>query len=270
MPAEHAFQRCQYGLTAWLRAPDRVPPPADVEPRRLALYRELFFHNVAGFVDNTFPVLKSLLPAPEWQALLAGFFAEHHAQSPYFRDIPLEFRHWLEARRADWLAARPWARELAHYEWMELAADCAETPPEPDCDAAGDLLAGIPWRRHAVWPLVYRWPVHRLGPAAPPSPAPPATPTCLLVYRDGDDSVCQLEVSPLTARLVELLEERRGQCGQALLAALAAEAGRPGDTAFLAAGAGLLLQLREAGIIAGTRPAAEVVLAPAHPPTRSA
>lgn len=253
MPVDaRPFQQVQRQMTDWLRDPAGATPPA-VEARRLAIYRELFFNNVRGFVEGAYPVLRSLLPEAEWEALVADFFAGHRAQSPYFRDISLEFRTWMEVARADWLAARPWALELLHYEWVELAADCAETPADPPVRPEGDLLEGAPCARQALWVLAYRWPVHTLSPASPPAAAPPAAMTCLLVYRDSEDRVRVQEVSPLAARLVEHLQAQPGARGREVLRSLAAEAGQggEGESAFLAAGAGLLASLRAADVILG-------------------
>lgn len=256
MPSDApGFQRLQRQLTDWLREPETMPAP-DVERRRLDIYRELLFNNVRGFVETAYPVLKRLLPVSEWDDLVAGFFARHRATSPYFRDISLAFRQWVEHDRQAWLATRPWAAELLHYEWMELAADCAETGPDPDCRHDGDLLAGIPCLRRAVWPLAYRWPVHRLGVDGIPAGGPPPAPTCLLFYRDQEDCLQQLEVSPLAARLVERLQAEPPCTGRALLLLLADETGQQEPAtraAFLVAGAALLEDLRTRGVIAGTR-----------------
>lgn len=250
MPAEPRFARLQAELAAWVRDPSQ-PAPAGIEPRRLAIYRELFFNNVRDFVETAFPVAKSLLPAPEWDALVRDFFALHRPGSPYFRDISLAFRQWLEAARADWLQARPWLTELLHYEWAELAADCAEAGDTP-AHVAGDLLAGVPVLRAATWVLAYRWPVHLLGPEALPSAEPPPTPTFLLLWRDDSGEVRQLETSPLAARLVALLQEAPAP-GGALLEALAAEAGlaEAGLAPFVSAGAQVLQELQEQGLIPG-------------------
>lgn len=254
MPAESGFQGLQVEFAAWVRDPSR-PRPAGMESRRLAIYRELFFNNVREFVETAYPVLKSLLPAAEWEELVQAFFRDHRAQSPYFRDISLEFRGWLEAARPEWLAARPWATELLHYEWAELAADCAETSAEPAFMPAGDLLAGIPVLRTAVWPLVYRWPVHALGPASPPLHEPPAELNCLILWRDDGGRVHRVEATPLVARLVELLLLALPVSGLALLQALARETGCPdeGVPAFVEAGAALLEELRGQGLILGIR-----------------
>lgn len=251
-----AFQRLQRQMTAWLRDPARQPAP-EAEARRLAIYRELFFNNVREFVETGYPVLKSLLPPPEWEALFEAFFAGHHSQSPYFRDISLEFRTWLESSRPALLQERPWILELLHYEWSELAADCAETLSDPECDPDGDLVAGAPGLRQALWLLAYRWPVHAFCVQNPPAAEPPAQPTCLLVYRDGDERVRELEVSPLAARLVELLQAEPGLGGREALSRLAREAGQAdggrAEEIFLSAGAGVLASLRQEGVLLGTR-----------------
>lgn len=257
MSSEPRFARLQAELAAWVRDPAR-PAPAGIEPRRLAIYRELFFNNVRDFVETAFPVAKSLLPTAEWDALVADFFAGHRPASPYFRDISLAFREWLEAARGEWLAARPWLGELLHYEWAELAADCAETATTPP-HADGDLLAGVPVLPAATWVLAYRWPVHRLGPDTPPTPAPPAQPTFLLLWRDDAGLVRQMETSALAARLLESLQAVPAS-GRALLEQLAAEAGLAGEgvAPFVSAGAQVLQELREQGLIAGIRCAAPV------------
>lgn len=256
MPAEALhFQATQKQMTDWLREPGVKPAP-DVELRRLTIYRELFFNNVSDFVETAYPILKSLLPQNEWDELLTRFFAEHRCRSPYFRDISLEFRHWMEGSRTEWLAKRPWAGELMHYEWVELAAECAEAEIDTAaCQPDGDLLTGIPFVQNCVWPLVYRWPVHTLSADNPPAPEPPAQPACLLVYRDSNDQVRFLEVSPVSARLVELLQVHAPRSGRDLLQQLAAEAGyAPAEVeAFVQAGAAMLETLRDSGVIRGTR-----------------
>lgn len=251
--ARFAFQQVQKQMTDWLREPENKPAPA-VEQRRLAIYRELFFNNVSGFVENAYPVLKSLLPEEEWSALVRDFFAEHRCQSPYFRDISLEFRTWMEAARTDCLAAKPWVQELLHYEWVELAAECTESKNEQGTvNAAGDLLTEQPMVGECVWPLVYRWPVHTLDSNHPPTASPPELPTCLIVYRDDEGMVRFLEINALTARLVELLQLNDKRSGRQVLEQLATETGYADAGAFVTVGASLLADLRAQGIVRGTR-----------------
>lgn len=243
------FQQVQFGLTDWLRKPDQNPAPEGVELRRLQIYRELFFNNVTGFVENAFPILKRLLPAELWARLTAGFFADYRCQTPYFHEISHEFLQYLNS--LDWpeLEAYPWARELAHYEWVDIAADVAEAEAVPASIVSdGDLLAGIPCLNPFTWVLVYQWPVHRLEEYLPGVQL--EAPVCLLVYRDQEERVQQMEINPLTAHLVEALRPG-GATGRERLLALAEQAGYADAESFLVAGEGMLQELRGSGIILG-------------------
>jgi len=202
------FEQAQAGFTRWLRHPDSAPAPAGIEARRLAIYRELLFNNVMTFVEGTFPVAMALLPGALSERLKSGFFADFACTSPFFYDISLHFREYVDS--LDWpeLAGCPWLPELLHYEWMELAADISETPNA--CADAGTLLAGDdfpsgarPLRLAApVWPLAYQWPVQRWTRATDPASLAPE-PTCLLLWRDAREQVRALPVEPLAAWLAE-------------------------------------------------------------------
>ena len=94
------FQRRQYEFAAHIRDPENRPAPSDVEDRRMAIYRELFYNNVEGFIANTFPVLRSLHDEDAWHGMVRDYFSHHRAQTPYFLEIPREFMAWLENERA--------------------------------------------------------------------------------------------------------------------------------------------------------------------------
>lgn len=192
------FRDIQNRLTAWLRQPDLIEPPADVEPRRLHIYRELFFNNVSGFIENGFPVLRAMVPDAYWQQLLEAFFAGHRCHSPYFHDIPAEFLQWIGTRPDP---AYPWLQELVHYEWAGLAAEIAEGElPEA---VAGDVWRKAPQLSPLVWPLLYQWPVHRFPQAAP---ARGVMPHALLVYRTPEHEVQIWEVSMTVAAVIDRLQ----------------------------------------------------------------
>ncbi len=250
------FQAQQAALTAWLREPQTVAPPPDIEARRLNIYRELFFNNVAGFVESGFPILKSRLPATLWQRLTQRFFAEHYCQTPYFHEIAQEFLAYFSALEWPELADYPWSRELAHFEWVELAAEIHEASSLVGVvQADGDLLEGVPCLNPLVWPLVYQWPVHEFAASAPPLSKPPQ-PTCLLVYRDAEEKVGFMQINALTAHLVERLQRQEPCSGRVLLQELARSTGFADTEAFVAAGLSLLEDLRAAGVILGVRLAA--------------
>lgn len=234
--------------------PDDSPAP-NTEHRRLAIYRELFFNNVRGFVENAYPLLMQLLPDNQWSALVSDFFSEHRCQSPLFRDIALEFRSWIEISRPALFHEQPWIQEVLHYEWVELAAECAERdePSAQQVVSDGDLLDGVPVVTACAWLLVYRWPVHRLH-DEPPQSVPPAMPTFLIAFRNDEDRVFFMEVSALTARLMELLQSDKHLTGRAALEQLAQASPHTDIADFMSAGRAALDGLRGSGILRGIRP----------------
>lgn len=193
------FQRAQYRFCAHLRDPKKHPAPAGLEARRLKIYTELFYNNVENFIASAFPVLRRITPDRRWHALIRDFFSRHRSHTPLFHRIAEEFLRYLEHERRD--GGDPvFMRELAHYEWTELALSVVEDPPP----STSDVLRLSP----LAWNLSYAFPVHRIGPTFQPH-KPPAQTTHLLVYRTPDDAVKFMEVNAVTSRLLDLLDGRR-------------------------------------------------------------
>ncbi len=245
----------QNALAAHIRDPDNVPPPSGIEDRRLKIYRELFFNNVEGLLAGNFPVLRKLYGTDGWQALIRAFYRDHDCQTPLFTELAREFMRYLDTR-ADTDIGRndpPWLRELAHYEWIELALQISEarnddTTHDPD----GDLLDGRPLVSPLAWPLAYAWPVHRIGPDYRPE-TPPEMPTLLMLRREADGTVSFHALTPLSFRLLQRLDAEPELSGREQLQALAAEAGAADSDALLHDGAAMLALMRAEGTLLGTR-----------------
>ncbi|RKZ79734.1 MAG: DUF2063 domain-containing protein, partial [Gammaproteobacteria bacterium] len=47
-----SFIDTQYQFAGHIRDPEHNPAPADIEQRRMAIYRELFYNNIEGFIAN--------------------------------------------------------------------------------------------------------------------------------------------------------------------------------------------------------------------------
>jgi len=252
--AESELQAQQARFAAHLRDPAAYPPPDDVVPERMAVYRRLFFNNLETLLAKAFPVLRRSLADDHWLALIRDFYARHPARTPLFHKLAEEFVDWLADGRGEQLGDPPFLAQLAHYEWVELALSTAEDPPPaaPLAHPNGDLLNAPPVLAPLCWTLAYDWPVHRIGPDFQPTTAS-GVQTFLIVLRNRDDDVKFVEINAVTARLLTLAEEQPDASGIELLEQIAEELQHDDVDAVIAGGAEILESLRERGILLGTR-----------------
>lgn len=252
MPTAESLHDQQYQLAAHIRDPDQPPPPG-IEDRRLAIYRDLFFNSLEGLLAGNFPVIRKLLDGDAWPALVRDFYREFRCSTPLFPELPREFIQYLQLRSETGRGDPAWLPELAHYEWVELALDLSEARADDVAhDPDGDLLEGVPVPSPLAWPLAYAWPVHRLSPDWQPDGIPDAA-TFLLVQREANYKVRFNEISALTFRLLQRLDESPALTGREQLLALAGEASAPDPIAFVATGRDMFEQLRTSGVLLGTR-----------------
>lgn len=235
-------------LAAHVRDPAAHPGPPGIEARRLKIYSDLVFNNLDGLLAGGFPVIRKTLGDGDWQALLRRFLARHHSHTPLFTELGRELVAFLDAEPDP---RRPWLAELAHYEWAELGLQLSEATL-PAHDPQGDLLAGVPLLSPLAWPLAYRWPVNRIGPAFQPTHAP-TEPTLVLLRREPDGRIHFSALSPLLFRLLELVGANADGSGRELMRQLAHEAGQLDLDAFLAEATPMLARLHAEGVLPGTR-----------------
>lgn len=246
------FQRRQFEFAAHIRDPDNRPAPENIEDRRMAVYRNLFFNNLLNLLSGTFPVLKKLHARDKWRSMVRQFMRTHRAQTPYFLKIPGEFLRFLETEYERGDDDFPFLLELAHYEWAELALSVAEeTNDDLDVVAEGDLLEGVPVKSRLAWLLTYQFPVHRISPEFRPA-EPGEQPTYLTIYRRSDDDLGFMEMNPVSARLLQLIEDNEAASGRELLQTLAAEMSYPDVEALIVHGRTALEEMRQAEILLGT------------------
>lgn len=249
-----AFQREQMRFAAAIRNPDQQPRPDSVDARRMNLYVELFYNNASGSLSTAFPVIRKLFAEERWAALVRDFLIRHRSVTPLFAEISEEFLAFLNNER-DNPSDPPFLRELAHYEWVELAVAVGEDETDLDgIDRNGDLMAGVPVISDVAWPLAYQFDVQNIGPEYQPE-QPPEQPTYLIVFRDREDEVRFSEINPVTYRLLELLESEENMTGEQAAVRIADEL-QHADPAVVVAGAQQILDdLREREIIVGSRAA---------------
>lgn len=247
------FQQKQYAFAAHIRDPEHNPAPEGVEDRRMAIYRELFFNNLHNLIGQTFPVIRKLHTKQKFRSLIRTFMVHHQAQTPYFLEIPREFLAFLEGEYELKDDDFPFLVELAHYEWAELALSVSEeVNDEQGIDPDGDLLDGVPVRSKLAWVFAYRYPVHRISPDHLPT-APGETPTFLAICRKANDDMDFMELNPVTARLLEMIESNETDSGRDLLLKLAEEIAYPDAEALVSHGGEAMRDMRAAEILIGTK-----------------
>jgi hypothetical protein len=244
------FMQRQYEFAARIRDPEHAAAPADVAPKRMAAYAELFYNNIDDFLSNAFPVLRKIHDDVAWHALVRDYFSRHHARTPLFHEMPREFLHYLENERETQDHDYPFMAELAHYEWVELELLTAEDAT-PAYETDGDLLAGAPVLSPLTRLLSYHYAVHQIGPDNTPG-QPDSELTHLLVYRNLQDEIGFIELNPVTARLLQLLTEQPRNSGRVLLEQIATELNHPNPQTVIEGGRTILADLHQRDIILGT------------------
>jgi hypothetical protein len=241
------FKAKQLEFTAYIRDPENNPAPADVKKQRMAMYRQLLFSNIESFLSGNFPVLRKLLNERKWLELIQDFFAKHRCKTPYFSEIPEEFLDYLQNER-DSSHDLPFMLELAHYEWVEMALSIAKQEAATPNESMGDLLKKRIRLSPLAWPLAYQYPVQKISPAFLPVETP-EQPTFLIVYRNQDEDVNFLEITPITYRLLQLLEENESLSTEHCLKQVAEESNHPDPEMIIAGGLDILRELAEKSII---------------------
>ncbi|MFA6164713.1 MAG: putative DNA-binding domain-containing protein [Methylobacter sp.] len=241
------FKTKQLEFASYIRDPENNPPPADVKQQRMDMYRELFFNNIEGFLSANFPVIKKILDGSRWIELVQDFYAKHPCKSPYFSEIPEEFLEYLQNERnnADDL---PFMLELAHYEWVEMALSISKEEVIANNENLDNLFNKHIQLSPLAWPLAYQYPVQKISPAFLPDAAP-QQPTFLIVYRNPNDEVNFIEITPITYRLLQLIQENEQVLTADCLMQVADELRHPNPEMIIEGGLQILKELAEKTII---------------------
>jgi len=231
MSNKPTFKQAQVEFAAHIRNPDVNKMPANIENRRMAIYRDLFINSLAGLLGGSFPVLKSLYKEDRWQQLVRTFYRTEHNKTPHFPEIPREFVEYLKQHEVD--ASKPFIFELAHYEWIELHLEKhrIEINKNQALDA-DDLLKGVPDVSPLVRVQAYHYPVHQIKTSHQPTKALPQ-PIFMLVWRDTKYQIHFSELTPFSALLLETLINNNTATGQQILETLGEQHQHPNLNQFV-------------------------------------
>lgn len=252
----HNFQDKQYAFAAHIRDPENTAAPEGIEDRRMAIYRTLFFNNLYNLLATFFPVIRKICTDDQWRHAIREFMKVHRAKTPYFLELPEEFLDFLQNEYHVLDDDFPFLTELAHYEYAELALRVSTDENDTtDVDPNGDLLAATPVKSVLSWVFAYHYPVHRISKDYLPT-EPSEQPAYLAIYRRSDDKVRFLELNPVSAALLDAVENNTANLsGEKLLRGLAGKIHYPDIDALIKHGVAALEEMRQLEILTGTRSA---------------
>lgn len=252
MAEQPRFIQKQYEFAAHIRDPQQNAKPADVEERRMKIYTELFYNNIENFISNTYPVLREITTDDKWHEMIREYMAKHLSHTPLFPEMPREFLKYLENERNN-PDDYPFMYELAHYEWIELAlmtSDLDQTINWKNIDPDAEMLDGHPVLSPLAWPLQYNYAVQSIGPDFLPEEEN-EQPVYLIVYRDLNDEVHFMELNPVTALLIQYINDDNKLTAKEILEKIAVEINHPDPGVVIEGGKAILSDLKQRNILLG-------------------
>ena len=238
------FQRYQAQFTAYIRNPALNKKPPKINASRLAVYKNSVFNNIVDSVSACFPVCQMVIGKRAWQKLMRDFIANYASASPIFREIPQQFLQFL----APIETVPAYIKQLAHYEWIELAIGMQQTELVAVSDLT-DLLNEKPVLAVASKLLAYDYPVHQISKQFKPKNTQP---TKLLVFRNIENQVKFIELNAITYRLLQLIEENE-MTGKQALTLLAKEIQQADVAVIIKFGLEILMDLSRQKAIVGSQ-----------------
>ena len=250
-PELPSFQQYQLAFASHIRNPQLHKRPRGVEARRMKVYNELLFNNLEGFLLACFPVLRQVLGKRKWSKLVRDFFTEHRCHTPFFRQIPDEFVHYLKNERGERAEDPAFMQDLAHYEWVELMLSVSNKAINLELiDTPGDLMNCQPALNPVMSLQSYAYPVHRISPRFKPT-AEQKEETHFAILRNKDDEVKFILINPVSMRLLSLLQAT-ALSGKEVLMQIASEMKHPNPEVVLAGGLEIMQSLQQSEVILGT------------------
>lgn len=247
---KQTFKSLQHAFTQAIRDPEHATLPKGFDPERMEIYQQLFLNNFGSILKSAFPVLVSVLDKALWDDLVKYFLRDYRAKTQLFFKIPQEFLNFLEIQTA--LTLPPYAYELAHYEWMELALELdPATLPVVDYTDLDHVLKGIPVLSPCAKTFQYQYPVHTIDREHVPDHTPDM-PTFLVIVRRRDDTVKFMQINQVTAHMIALMAGNDTLTGETILQHLVEAMQHPDPNVVIEGGRTALQALLDQDIVLGS------------------
>jgi len=216
---------------------------------RLSVYRTLARGTLTGALGLAIPRTKARL-GPLFDEYFARFLDERGPRTHYLRDVTTELLDFCAPLWPRDPRVPAWALDLARHEALSIvvaSSDDAQAAASPELDVESKLLFSP-----SLVVARYDHAVHRLSESEDDRGEPEHAPTALAAYRDANDDVRYLELSPLAATILEALLSGT-PLGRAVACACEAAGIEPGPT-VVDGTSRLLSDLADRGALLGVDP----------------
>ena len=206
-PKEQSFKHWQRELADYCRTENLKEIPGITSDERVSTYRELVFNIIKNALSSAYPLTKELLGDDEWNVLIKDFHANYPSESPELWSMPYGLYDYIQQTKM-FSEKYPFIEELLFLEWVEIEVYMMEDEELKDFSPLGDIKSDKIIINPEYRLISFSYPVFKkriqelrngveLGQFV------------LMVFRHPETkSVKFIEVSPLCARLIEILDEQ--------------------------------------------------------------
>lgn len=172
----------------------------------IARYRTMIYNVVNDSLTTAYPLAKKLITAEEWDLVVQQYFSTHACESPYLWKMPFEFFEYVKETERELLAKYPCLGDLLLYEWVEIEVfmmDDIEVSYSKNGSVKSDALVLNP----SCILQYFQYPVY--SKTAAEISSDDQGHYFMLTHRNPETHFVRfLEVAPMFARMIELLDEK--------------------------------------------------------------
>ena len=205
MAYSDSTQQYQRMLASYTRTGIETNIPGTKE-EGIARYRKMIYHIVNDSLTTAYPLTKKLFTEKEWDTSVQHYFSSHACQSPFLWKMPYEFYEFVKEHESILQTKYPFLNDFLLYEWVEIEVfmmEDIEVPHSKIGSVESDILVLNP----ACIVQYFQYPVYNKKTSEITSND--LAHYFLITYRNPEtNKVGFLEVAPMFARMIELLDEK--------------------------------------------------------------
>jgi hypothetical protein len=172
----------------------------------IARYRTMIYNVVNDALATAYPLAKKLITIEEWNETVQHYFSSHACASPYLWKMPFEFFEYVKETESGLLSKYPCLSDLLLYEWVEIEVFMMEDS-EVAYSKNGSIQSDALVLNPSCILQYFQYPVY--SKAAGEITSADQAHYFMLTHRNPETNLVRfLEIAPMFARMIELLDEK--------------------------------------------------------------